>query len=56
MYKIVSKVLANQLKVILDEIIAPNQSAFVPGRLITDNILVAYEVTQTIRGRRGCSL
>jgi hypothetical protein len=48
-------VLANRLKLILEEIIAPNQSAFVPGRLITDNILLAYEVNHYMQNKRSGS-
>jgi hypothetical protein len=46
------KVLAARLKGILDDIISPNQSAFVSGRLITDNILVAYEMTHFLKNKR----
>ena len=51
-YKIISKALANKLKQVLLQIISPTYSAFVPGRLIIDNVLVAYKTIYTMHSRK----
>lgn len=52
-YKIISKMVANRLKVVLKEITTSYQSAFVPDRLIIDNIIVGYECQHKIRHSGG---
>jgi hypothetical protein len=40
------------LKIFIPQIILPIQSAFVPGRLITYNVLVARECIHKIKNKR----
>lgn len=57
LFRILSKVMANRLKECLPSLISENQSAFVEGRLLTNNALVAFELNHHIKrktqGRRG---
>ncbi|XP_010549577.1 PREDICTED: uncharacterized protein LOC104820715 [Tarenaya hassleriana] len=51
-YKIISRILSRRLKLLMDQAITPNQSAFIPGRSITENILLATELISDF-SRRG---
>ncbi|KAL8106281.1 hypothetical protein AgCh_029900 [Apium graveolens] len=49
--RILSKVLSNRLKLCLKELISDKQSAFMEGRLLNDNALIAFEVNHYMKRR-----
>eukprot|EP00253_Pinus_taeda_P025402 PITA_25402 len=52
LYKIISKVIENILKPILPGLILEEQSSYVEGRQILDNILLAQEMVHTLQSRK----
>ncbi|XP_018487967.1 uncharacterized protein LOC108858552 [Raphanus sativus] len=58
-FKIISKLLSIRLKPVLHSIISENQPAFIPGRAISDNILITHEVLQylkTSKAQKKCTM
>ncbi|XP_074306400.1 uncharacterized protein LOC141641645 [Silene latifolia] len=49
--KVVTKCIANRLKGIMDDLVGPFQSAFVPNKSIVDNIVIAQEILHVINHR-----
>lgn len=52
-YKIITKVMVNRIKPILERLVSQEQSSFVPGRQIVDNIVVYQEVLHSLRKCKG---
>lgn len=55
-HKFVSKVLANRLKIVLPVVVSENQSAFQAGRVIIDNVLMAFETLQYMKNHQSGKL
>ena len=56
LYKILTKVLANEIKRVMDKIISQSQMAFVEGRQILDVVLIANEVVDSTLRRKESGL
>ncbi|XP_019186580.1 PREDICTED: uncharacterized protein LOC109181284 [Ipomoea nil] len=54
-YRVMAKMLANRMKPLMDGVISESQSAFIPDRLIMDNILLAAEVGHFLN-RKQCGV
>ncbi|XP_031101983.1 uncharacterized protein LOC116005888 [Ipomoea triloba] len=52
-YKVMAKMVAKRMKPLLGTVISDSQSAFIPNRLITDNILIAAEVGHYLHRKQG---
>lgn len=52
-YKIITKLLSNRLKPLLDTMIDPNQTAFIPHRSIVENGIINHEVMHYLNHRNG---
>lgn len=52
-YKVIAKIFVAHLKRILSNIITPQQSAFVGGRMIQDNLIIAHEAFLFLKGKQG---
>ncbi|CAA2976911.1 Hypothetical predicted protein, partial [Olea europaea subsp. europaea] len=52
-YKYIAKLIANRVKMVLPNIVGPQQTPFVKGRHISDNILLSQELLRNYHRRGG---
>lgn len=47
LYKMISKILVNRMQKVMESITSEAQAGFIPGRKITDNIILAHELVKS---------
>ena len=52
-YKIITKIMVNRLKPLMNSLISPFQNVFIQGRNISNNILLAHEIMDIMRKKKG---
>lgn len=52
-FKVVSKVLVNRLRPIMNKLIGPFQNSFLPGRSTLDNVILAQEIMHSMNMKKG---
>ena len=52
-YKIITKVIVNRLKPSLPSLICLTHTSFIPGRHISENIIIAQEAIYYLRNKKG---
>ncbi|WCJ31387.1 RNA binding RNA-directed DNA polymerase [Euphorbia peplus] len=55
LYKIITKIIANMLKPHMPKLVQPQQTSFVAGRNITENIMIAQEAIHSMSKKTGRS-
>lgn len=51
--KVISKVVANRVKLVIGKLVSSYQCSFIPGRQSSDNIIVAQEILHSMRKKTG---
>ncbi|KAJ0267106.1 Reverse transcriptase domain-containing protein [Hirschfeldia incana] len=53
LFKIITKAMVGRLKGVMQKLIGPAQSSFIPGRLSADNIVIVQEAVHSMRRKKG---
>lgn len=52
LYKIISKVMVNRQKLVLDKLISQNQRGFVKGRIILNVVITTHDIIHLMEARK----